>query len=82
MERHREFLVSTASLVPRRQKQRKEEFAQTVKQKIGERFLALMQNEERLVAIAEEVEKGSLDPYSASVEILKDQTLLGRLATS
>jgi len=81
VERHREFLESTASLAARRQKQRQEEFTQTVKQKIGERFLALMQNEEMLVSIAEEVEKGSLNPYSAAREILKDQALFGRLAT-
>ena len=80
MERHREFLESTHRLMSRRQKQRKEELAQTVKQRIGERFLMLMQSEERLMTIAEEVERGELDPYSAAQEILRDQPLLGRLA--
>ena len=82
VERHREFLESTASLAAHRQEQRKEEFVQTVKQKIGERFLALVQRVGNLITIAEEVEKGSLDPYSAAMVILKDQALLGRLAIS
>jgi len=80
MERHQEFLESTGKLAAQRQKQRKEELAQNVKQEIGGRFLILMQNEERLVAIAEEVERGGLDPYSAALEILRDQALLGKLA--
>lgn len=42
----------------------------------------LMQNEGRLVTIAEEAERGELDPYSAALEILRDQALLGRLAIS
>jgi len=82
MEGHREFLESTGKLTSQRKKQRRDELVQTVKQEIGGRFLMLMQNEERLVAIAEKVERGGLDPYSAALKILNDQALLGKLAIS
>jgi len=76
LERHRQVLEQTGRLSQRRQEQRKGEFIQTIEQGIRARLLELVAKDDRLMACLERVERGELDPYSASMEILTDMTLL------
>jgi len=76
LERHRQVLEQTGRLSQRRQEQRKGEFTQTIEQGIRARLLELVAKDGRLMACLEKVERGELDPYSASMEILTDKTLL------
>ena len=75
IERHREALGATGRLSHRRQEQRKMEFIETIEQGIRARLLELAEKDGRLAASLEKVEQGSLDPYSASVEILTNKAL-------
>lgn len=76
IERHREALRDTGQLFLRRQEQRKGEFIETIEQGIRARLLELVEKDGRLMASLERVGKGELDPYSASLEILTNKTLL------
>ena len=76
IERHREALRDTGRLSLRRQEQRKGEFIETIEQGIRARLLELVERDGRLMASLERVEKGEVEPYSASMEILTDKTLL------
>ncbi|TET37368.1 MAG: methylmalonyl Co-A mutase-associated GTPase MeaB [Dehalococcoidia bacterium] len=76
IERHREVLRDTGRLSLRRQEQRKGEFIQTIEQGIRARLLELVERDGRLMASLERVERGEVDPYSASMEILTNKTLL------
>ncbi|MFQ5925172.1 MAG: methylmalonyl Co-A mutase-associated GTPase MeaB [Dehalococcoidia bacterium] len=76
IERHREVLRDTGRLSLRRQEQRRGEFIQTIEQGIRARLLELVERDGQLMASLERVEKGEVDPYSASMEILSNKTLL------
>jgi len=76
IERHREDLRATGRLSMRRQEQRKMEFIETIEQGIRARLLELARKDGRLAASLEKVEKGELDPYSASLEIITSKALL------
>jgi len=76
IERHRQVLEQTGRLSQRRQEQRKGEFIKTIEQSIRTRLLELVTKDGRLMASLERVERGELDPYSASMEILNDKVLL------
>jgi LAO/AO transport system kinase len=76
IERHRQVLEQTGRLSQHRQEQRKGEFIKTIEQSIRTRLLELVTKDGRLMASLERVERGELDPYSASMEILNDKVLL------
>lgn len=76
IERHRKVLEETGQLTLKRQEQRKGEFLQTVEQGIRARLMELVQKDGQLKAFLEKVGRGDVDPYSASMEILTNKTLL------
>jgi LAO/AO transport system kinase len=76
IERHQKVLQETGQLSLKRQEHRKGEFLQTIEQGIRARLMELVQKDGQLKAFLEKVERGDLDPYSASLEILTNKTLL------
>ncbi len=76
IEKHREFLETTGRLSQWRSEQRKQEFMQTLKQTIRDRFFKLMEKDGLLMASLEKVESGELDPYSAAAEILSNKAFI------
>ncbi len=76
IEKHRKALQDGGRLSHRRQEQRKREFLQIIEQGIRTRLLELVQRDGQLMKCLEMVEKGESDPYSASMEILTNKTLL------
>lgn len=73
---HRHTLQQTSQLAQRRQEQRRKEFIQTVEQKVISRLLQLVEADGQLITYLEKVEKGEMDPYSASSEIMRNKELL------
>ncbi|MGB2798902.1 MAG: methylmalonyl Co-A mutase-associated GTPase MeaB [Dehalococcoidia bacterium] len=73
---HREALEQTGRLALHRQRQRKGEFIQTIQQRLMARIMKLVETDGSMIASLEGVEKGDIDPYSASMEILTNKTLL------
>jgi len=78
IEKHREALREAGQLALHRQEQRKAEFIQTIEQKFRARLLELAERDGQLMKCLERVEKGESDPYSASMEILNNKSLLQR----
>ena len=76
IERHQKVLQETGQLFLKRQEHRKGEFLQTIEQGIRARLMELVQKDGQLKAFLEKVERGDVDPYSASLEILNNKTLL------
>jgi len=76
IERHQRVLQETGQLSLKRQEHRKGEFLQTIEQGIRVRLMELVQKDGQLKAFLEKVERGDVDPYSASLEILTNKTLL------
>ena len=70
VEKHEEFLKSSGELLHKREKQRKEEFVQAVEQRLRKRLSKLMKDDDKLMALWREVERGNIDPYSA-VEVME-----------
>lgn len=73
-ERHRDYLTTSGELLRRRQHQRKEEFLQAIEQRLRRRLWRLMKESTHLMTLLQEVEKGSIDPYSA-VDIMEDEAV-------
>lgn len=76
IERHRKMLQETGQLSLRRQGQRRGEFVHSIEEGIMTRLLQLVEKDGQLMAALEKVERGELDPHSASLEILTNKTLL------
>jgi LAO/AO transport system kinase len=76
IERHRKVLQETGWLSLKRQEQRKGEFLQTIEQGIRAKLMELVQKDGQLKAFLAKVGRGDVDPYSASLEILTNKTLL------
>ena len=76
IEKHRKMLQESGRLFLRRQEHRKGEFLQTIEQGIRARLMDLVQKDGQLKSFLEKVERGDVDPYSASLEILTNKTLL------
>ena len=74
--KHREALEQTGRLAQHRQRQRRSEFMHTIQQGLLARILRLVEREGSMTASLEGVEKGDIDPYSASMEILSNKNLL------
>jgi LAO/AO transport system kinase len=76
IERHRQALQEAGQLSLHRREQRRGEFIQTIEQGLRARLLELVERDRQLMKSLERVEKGESDPYSASMEILTNKTLL------
>lgn len=73
---HRQALQKEGLLSQRRQAQRKAEFLEVVERTVRGRILALIRKNEQLTAAMERVERGEIDPYSATDELLGSKALL------
>jgi len=76
IERHHSVLESTGCLSQQRQKQRREELLRAIEQGVRERLARLLEKDDKLITLAEKVEKGELDPYSTARDILSNKTIL------
>ena len=76
IQRHRRILEETGRLIQRRQKQRRDEFFETIKQKVGKRLIRAIEQDSELANYAQRVESGEIDPYSAADKVLKSGKLL------
>ena len=82
IQRHRRTLEETGRLSQRRQKQRKDEFLEAIKQKVARRIIRTIEQDSELTNYIQRVESGEIDPYSAANEILKSEKLLAEWAAS
>jgi len=73
---HHQALCKEGRLSQRRQLQRKQDFIKTLERKLTHKLLMLLEQDGQLSSYIERVEKGELDPYSATDEILKSGNLL------
>lgn len=73
---HRKALEEAGQLDIRRKAQRRAEFLQVVERSVRERILALIKKNEQLMASLERVERGEIDPYSATDDLLASKALL------
>jgi LAO/AO transport system kinase len=82
IKNHRKALEDAGQLDIRRKAQRRAEFLEVVERSVRDRILALIRQNERLADSLERVEKGEIDPYSATDELLASQALLQTWRTS
>jgi LAO/AO transport system kinase len=80
VESHRQWLEQTGQLSSHRREQRRREFLEMVEQRFTTKLLGLIEKEGQLTSYLERVERGEIDPYSASREILSSEGLLSRWA--
>ena len=73
---HRQALHETGQLSERRKLQRKQDFIKTLERKLTHKLLSLIEQDGQLRNYIEKVEKGEIDPYSATDEILKSGKIL------
>ncbi len=76
VQKHRCALEATGQLALRRQGQRKTEFFRAIENSIMSRVIKSIEKNGHLAKFLERVERGEIDPYSASVEILGNRALL------
>lgn len=80
VQSHRQTSKESGLLVQRRQEQRREQFINTVEQKISAELLQIIKQDGHLKKYLDKVTTGKIDPYSASDEILGSQALLDTLS--
>jgi len=73
---HYQALCKEGRLSQRRQLQRKQDFIKTLERKLTHKLLRLIEQDGQLSSYIERVEKGELDPYSATDEILQSGKIL------
>jgi LAO/AO transport system kinase len=76
IESHRQALKQSGRYTLRRCEQRKREFIATIEQGLVAQLWGLVEKDKRLINYLDRVEKGEVDPYSASIKILSDKILL------
>jgi len=76
IERHHQALQESGQFSLRRREQRKKEFIEAIEQRIARQLWRSIEEDGRLTSYVDKVEKGEVDPYSASWEVLADRTLL------
>ncbi len=74
VEKHEKFLKSSGEIFQKRKQQRKEEFIRAVEQRLRKRLSKLMKDNDKLMALWGEVERGEIDPYSA-LEVMEDEAV-------
>lgn len=78
---HRQAMETTSNLERRRSQRQAQEFAQTLKEAVEAGIAGLISQEDGpLSAIAAQVRKGELDPYSAAERLLEDDLFFSQLA--
>jgi putative protein kinase ArgK-like GTPase of G3E family len=78
VEDHRRTLEESNELAPRRQRQRRQEFIQTMEHHVIGRLVELMEQDGKMVSYVDQVENGDMDPFSAARALISDRELLGR----
>lgn len=78
MEDHHRTLEESGELAQRRQRQRRQEFIQTMEQHVIGRLVELMEQDGKMMSYVDRVEKGDMDPFSAARALMSDRELLGR----
>jgi len=73
---HRKCLEDTGRLVNRRKEQRKKEFIQTVEERARRGLWQLIESDKRLMPYLDKVEAGTIDPYSAAIDLLTNREIL------
>ena len=68
---HREFLIRTEQLEARRQERRGVELLEVLREELGARLSDLIDREPRLSSVVDQVKRGSLEPYSTALDLLK-----------
>ncbi len=74
--KHREMLESTSQLAARRREHLKNELIRAIEQGVSRRISKLMIHDDHLIAIADKVGKGEVDPYYTAKQILNDEEML------
>ena len=82
IQRHRRTLEETGRLPQRRQKQRRDEFLEAIKQKVARRIIRTIEQDSELTNYIQRLDSGEIDPYSAADEILKSEKLLASWSLS
>lgn len=72
---HRRHLEDNGLLQIKRELQRRQEFIETVEQRITARLVDLIERNGELTSYAEKAAKGEMDPYSAAREVLNSRAL-------
>jgi putative protein kinase ArgK-like GTPase of G3E family len=67
-------------LEQRRRRRQRQQFAQSLTEALEANIARLMSQDSGLSELAEQVEKGELDPYSAAAQALEDDRLFDKLA--
>jgi LAO/AO transport system kinase len=76
IERHRSVLESTGQFSQQRHEQLKKELVRAIEQGVSERLSRLMAKDPKLIALAEKVGRGEVDPYSTARDILANEAML------
>jgi len=74
--KHREMLESTSQLASKRREQLKNELIRAIEQGVSRRISKLMVRDDNLIALADKVGKGEVDPYYTAKQILNDEEML------
>jgi len=80
IQSHRQTISESGLLAQQRKEQHREQFINTIEQKISAELLRMMKQDEQLKKYIDKVETGEIDPYSATNEILSSENLLDMLA--
>lgn len=73
---HRVYLSDSGELEIRRRRRRSLEFFKSVESQINTGLHELIANHPELQAFVDKIEKGELDPYSATAQVLQDKVIL------
>lgn len=79
IDRHRTYLEQSRALDERRRAFRRAELLEIVEDRVRRRLRSALSDPAALAMVAQEVEQGGLDPYSAVDRIFADPERLGRL---
>lgn len=82
IKRHQRALIDKGKLTEKRLQQRRKEFLKAIEERISLKFKELLWNNASFLSYLEKVEKGEIDPYSASIEVLTDKSFIERLIQS
>ena len=77
---HRRAMEEGSHLEQRRRRRQRQEFAQSLTEALDANITRLIAQDGTLSELAERVEKGELDPYSAAAQALDDGRLFSHLA--
>jgi LAO/AO transport system kinase len=76
MENHHRAMEENDDLDRKRQRQRRQEFIQTVEHRVIGRLIELMEQDSKMMFYVDQVEKGDMDPFSAAHTLVTDRDLL------